>query len=142
MHISLVEKPSRKYILRVLDYYNWISFHSIVVQAIFDVENFFWNVCANQLGRVHDGVNSKVLNYTRRWGLNKFSRSMKMTPYLIGDSTYHTRICLQKNWKSCNPNDVNKKRYDNNMNFEKVIIKEFLGLWRIGGESWNFQFKC
>jgi hypothetical protein len=50
-----------------------------------------------------------------------------MTPYLIGDSPYHTHIYLQKNRKSCNPNDVNKKRYDNSMNFEKVIIKMFLG---------------
>ncbi len=41
MHISLVEKTSRKYVLIVLDYYTRIFFHNIVVQAIPDVENFF-----------------------------------------------------------------------------------------------------
>jgi hypothetical protein len=65
---------------------------------------------------------------------------MKMTPYLIGDSAYHTCVYFQKNWKSCNPYDLNKNKSDSSMNFENVIIKMFLGLWRIDEESWNFQF--
>lgn len=50
-------------------------------------------------------------------------QDMKMIPYLIGDFTYIIYIYLQKNWNSCNPYDVNKKTYDNSMNFGKVIIK-------------------
>jgi hypothetical protein len=34
---------------------------------------------------------------------------------------------FKKNWKSCNPNDVYKKKYDNNMNSRRVIIKNVFG---------------
>jgi hypothetical protein len=50
-------------------------------------------------------------------------QGVKFIPYLINDSTYPLRTYLQKKWKSHNSNDVKKKRYDNNMNFISVIIK-------------------
>jgi hypothetical protein len=52
---------------------------------------------------------------------------VKITPYLIGDSTYPLLIYLHKNWKSHNSNDVNKKRYNNNMTFARVIIENVFG---------------
>lgn len=48
---------------------------------------------------------------------------MRMTPYFTDDYIYPIRIYLQKNWKFHNPNDINKKRYDSNMNSGKVIIE-------------------
>ncbi len=48
---------------------------------------------------------------------------MRMQPYFIGDYIYPMRIYLQKNWKFHNPNDINKNRYDSNMNSRKVIIE-------------------
>jgi hypothetical protein len=57
---------------------------------------------------------------------------LKITPYLIGDFAYPLHTYLQKNWKSQNSNDVNKKRYDSTMNFAKVIIENAFGSLRNG----------
>jgi hypothetical protein len=68
-------------------------------------------------------------------------QGVKITPYLIGHSTYPLRTYLTKNWKSHNSNDVNKKRYDSSMNFARVIIKNVFGSWK---NNWwtlkNFNF--
>jgi len=50
-----------------------------------------------------------------------------MTPYFMNDSIYPIRIYLSKNWKSHNLNDVNKRRYDSNLNSRKVILDNVLG---------------
>ncbi len=57
-------------------------------------------------------------------------QGVKITPYLIGHSTYPLRTYLTKIWKSHNSNDVNKKRYDSSMNFTRVIIKNAFGSWK------------
>ncbi len=60
---------------------------------------------------------------------------MKLIPYLINDFTYPLHTYLQKKWKFHNSNDVKKRRYDNNMNFARVIIKNVFeslkNRWRI-----------
>jgi hypothetical protein len=45
-HIPLAERQNKRYIIAMLDYYNQKKFHSIIVQAIGDVEHIFCNVCA------------------------------------------------------------------------------------------------
>ncbi len=52
---------------------------------------------------------------------------MKCIPFLISDPTYPIRNYLQKNWKTHNPIDVDKIRYDSNMNSRKVVIKNVFG---------------
>jgi hypothetical protein len=54
---------------------------------------------------------------------------MKCTPFLIGDVDYPIHTYLQKNWKTHNLANVDKIKYDSNMNLGKVIIEnafEFL----------------
>lgn len=55
---------------------------------------------------------------------------VQMTPYFIGDFVYHIRITF-KNWKFHNLDDVAKRRYDNNMNFGRVIIENAFACLRI-----------
>jgi hypothetical protein len=54
-------------------------------------------------------------------------QGVKLTPYLIDDSTYPLSTYLQKKSKFHNSNDVNKKRYDNDMNFARLIIENVFG---------------
>jgi hypothetical protein len=61
-------------------------------------------------------------------------QGVKITPYLIGDSPYPLCTYLQKSWKSHNSNDVNKKRYDNSMNFARVIIENVF--WSLKNRWW------
>jgi hypothetical protein len=43
--------------------------------------------------------------------------------FFINDVTYLIHTYLQKNWKFHNPIDVDKIKYDSNMNLKKVVIK-------------------
>jgi hypothetical protein len=52
---------------------------------------------------------------------------MRCTPFLIGDAIYPNHTCLQKNWKTRNPADVDNIRYDSNMNSRKVVIENAFG---------------
>ncbi len=53
-HNLLTNILSKKVIL-VGEFFNRKKFHSIVLQAMCDVDKILWNFCANQLGGVHDG---------------------------------------------------------------------------------------
>jgi hypothetical protein len=107
-----------------------------------DVEKIFGNACASQPGGVHDGEQFKRCSlYTQlksREILQKLVvtiQSMRCTPFLISDATYPIRTYLQKNWKTHNPTNVDKIRYDYNMNSRKVVIENAFGSlknkWRI-----------
>jgi hypothetical protein len=63
---------------------------------------------------------------------------MKMTPYFMNDSIYPICIYLSKNWKSHNLNDVNKRRYDSNLNSRKVILDNVLG--SLKNKWWILKF--
>jgi hypothetical protein len=52
---------------------------------------------------------------------------MRCTPFLIGDVTYSIRTYLQKNWKICNPTNVDKIIYDFNINLGKVATENAFG---------------
>jgi hypothetical protein len=52
---------------------------------------------------------------------------MKCTPFLISDATYPICIYLQKQLKTCNATNVDKIRYDSNMNSRKVFIENAFG---------------
>jgi hypothetical protein len=59
---------------------------------------------------------------------------MGCTPFLIGDITYLIHTYLQKNWKICNPTNVEKIKYDSNMNLGKVVTENVGSLknrWKI-----------
>jgi hypothetical protein len=51
--------------------------------------------------------------------------STTCTPYLITYSVYRIRTYLQKNWRT--PEDLNKKKYDSNMNSRRVVIDYAFG---------------
>ena len=38
------------------DFFNRKKFHSVLLQAVYDSERFFWNVCARQFGGVRDAA--------------------------------------------------------------------------------------
>ncbi len=52
---------------------------------------------------------------------------MRCILFLIDDVAYSICTYLQKNWKTCNPLDVNKIRYDSNMNSKRVVIENEFG---------------
>jgi hypothetical protein len=60
---------------------------------------------------------------------------MRCISFLIGDVAYSICTYLQKNWKTCNPANVDKIRYDSNLNSRKVVIENAFGSlknrWRI-----------
>lgn len=44
-HIPLVEHPSKKITLEVIDFCNGKKVHIIVMQVLHDANKIFWNVC-------------------------------------------------------------------------------------------------
>ncbi len=54
---------------------------------------------------------------------------MKYIPFLIGDATYPICIYLEKNWKTHNLANVDKIKYDSNMNFGRVARKNALSFF-------------
>jgi hypothetical protein len=52
---------------------------------------------------------------------------MKYIPFLTSDASYPIHNYLQKNWKTCDPTDVDKIRYDFNMNLRRVVIENAFG---------------
>jgi hypothetical protein len=67
---------------------------------------------------------------------------MTFAPFLIGDATYPNRTYLQKNFKTHIHVNVDKIRYNSNMNLGKVVIENAFGSlknrWRI---LKHFNFK-
>jgi len=59
---------------------------------------------------------------------------MRCTTFLIGDVTYLIRTYLQKNWKTHNFANVDKTRYDSNMNLRKVVIENAFGSLKNSGD--------
>jgi len=79
------------------------------------VDKWFWNVCARQVGGVHDGSQFKVFNLYKQLKDWNFLQEhvlliigVKSTPYIIRYSTYLIWTYLQKNWKTRNLMDVKK----------------------------------
>ena len=50
---------------------------------------------------------------------------MRCTPNLIANSTYPICPYLMKNWIA--PNDVQKRKFDSAMNFDRVTIENVFG---------------
>jgi len=50
---------------------------------------------------------------------------VRCTLYLIGDVLYPICIYLVKNCKAAN--DLQKKKFDNSMNYRRVLIKKSIG---------------
>jgi hypothetical protein len=60
---------------------------------------------------------------------------MRCTTFLIGDATYPICTYLQKDWKTRNFANVDKIRYDSNMNSGKVVIENAFGYLK---NRWKF----
>jgi hypothetical protein len=45
-HIPLTRRPASNIASWVLDFFNMEKFHSIVLQAVCDMNTMFWNICA------------------------------------------------------------------------------------------------
>ena len=54
IHIPLSARPSRRYTPMPQDFYNRKYFHSIVLQAVCDINKMFWNICVGHPGGVHN----------------------------------------------------------------------------------------
>ena len=118
IHIPLSMRPSKKYTPMPLDFFNRKKFHSIVLQGVCDSNKMFWNVCAGQLGGVHDVgqfvVSSLAAQLSSRQILAepviRLSR-MDIRPYLIGDIAYPSRPYMLRNYNLRNPAMVDQNRY-------------------------------
>jgi len=109
-----------------------------------DVDKIFWNVCVGQLERVHDGGQFKRCSLYLPLRFQEILLKpiiiiwcIKCIPFLIGDATYPICNYLQKNWKTCNLIDVDKIKYDFNMNLKKVVMENAFGSLKNNGEIWN-----
>lgn len=95
-HFPFVEHPSKKITLTMNDFYNKKKFHNIVVQVMCNAKNIFWNVCADQPTRVHDGEQFKNSSFYKplRYHMMSLQEPMiiigglRCTPYLIGNLVY------------------------------------------------------
>jgi hypothetical protein len=92
IHIPLAKRPSIRYTLVTLYYYNWKKSHSIVLQVVCDTQKMFCNVCVGQLGGVHDGGQFKKSSLNHKLKTQQILQKsilimwcVQMTPYLIGD---------------------------------------------------------
>ncbi len=113
-----------------------------MLQAMYDVDKIFWNICVGQLGGVHDDGQSKRCSLYAQLRSREILQEpiiiiqgMRCIPFLIGDVAYSIYTYLQKNWKTCNPTNVDKIIYDSNMNSRKVVIENAFDYvknrWRI-----------
>ena len=100
------------------DFFNHKKFHSIVLQGVCDTNRMFWNVCASQLGGVHNVRQFVVSSVGVQLSTRQIPamsvirlRRMDIRPYLIGDTTYPSRLYLLRNFKSRNEAMVDHNRY-------------------------------
>ena len=77
--------------------------HSVLLQVVCNSERFFWNVCAEQLGGVHDVAQFAWSGlYTQLQRRDTLSESVweiggvEVRPYLLDDSAYLSRPYLLK----------------------------------------------
>ena len=85
---------------------------------MYDTNRMFWNVCAGQPGGVHDAgqfvVSSVAIQLSTRQILAVpviHLRGMDIRPYLIGDTTYPSKLYLLRNFKFGNKAMVDHNRY-------------------------------
>ncbi len=103
-HIPLANLIRKKITLATSDFFNRKKFHSIVLQAVCDVNKIFWNICASQPGGVHDGGQFKRCSLYAHLRSQEILQKlvvtiqgMKCTSFLISDATYPIHTYLQKN---------------------------------------------
>jgi hypothetical protein len=96
IHIPLIDLQNKKVTLAQSDFFNRIkNSQYCVLQGVCDVDKRFWNVCVGQPRGIHDDGQFKVFSLYRqirdRGILQKLVilvRSVRCTPYIIGDSFY------------------------------------------------------
>ncbi len=74
-----------------------------MLQVVCDVNKIFWNICASQPTRAHDGGQFKRCRLYAQLRFQKIlqkligiTQGMKSTPFLISDATYPIYTYLQK----------------------------------------------
>lgn len=141
-HIPLTRRPSSSITPWSSDFFNRKKFHSVVLQAVCDMNKIFWNVCVGQPGGVHDAAqfrwSSLYQELRSRTILSEpviEVRGVHIQPYLIGDSAYPSQPYLLKNFKPQNPALVDQIRFDSSVNSGRVAIEQAFGdlknRWRI-----------
>ena len=124
-HIPLSSRPQRGLTPMPCDFFNRKKFHSVLLQVVCDSERFFWNVCVEQPGGVHDAGQfawSKIYIQLRRCEILLEPvieiGGIEVRPYLLGDSAYRSRPYLLKNFKPSiiDPNFGEKRRFDECVN--------------------------
>ena len=117
-HIPLTLRPSKRYTPMPQDFFNHKRFHSIILQGVCDTNRMLWNVCASQLGSVHDAGQFAVSSVATQLSTRQILpvpvihlRGMDIRPYLIGDIAYPSRPYLLRNFKSGNAAMVDHNRY-------------------------------
>jgi hypothetical protein len=142
-HIPLLTRPDAHITPISADFFNCKKFHSVLLQAVCDIDKIFWNVCAGQPGGVHDvgqfRWSSLYQDLHQRRILQDPSiivRGVQIQPFLIGDSAYLSRPYLLKNFKPGNdPVLHDQVRFDSAINSGKVVIENAFGAlknrWRI-----------
>ena len=135
-HIPLSSRPQRDLTPIPSDFFNRKKFHSVLLQAVCNLERFFWNVYAGQPGRVHDAGQfawSKIYTQLRRREILREPvmeiGGIEVRPYLLGDSVYPSRLYLLKNFKP-SITDLNfgeKRRFDECVNAGRIVIENAFG---------------
>jgi hypothetical protein len=128
-HIPLTTRPTKCYNPMPEDFFNQKKFHSIVLQGVCDANMRFWNVCAGQLGGVHDAAQFVISSVAAQLSTRQILArpvvhlsGMDVKPYLIGDSAYSSRPYLLKKYKLGNPAMVDQNKYISFFHFCLIII--------------------
>ncbi len=92
IHVLLAKRPSIRYILVTLYYYNWKKSYNTVLQVVCNTQNMFCNVCVGQLGGDDDGGQFKKSNLNHELKTKQILQKsvlimqcVQMIPYFIGD---------------------------------------------------------
>ena len=116
-HIPLSTRPNRRYTPMPSHFFNRKKFHSIVLQGVCDTKKMFWNVCAGQLGGVHNAGQFDVSFVATQLSTKQILPrpiihlgGTEIRPYLIGDTAYPSRPYLLRNFKLGNPAMVDHNR--------------------------------
>ncbi|KAJ8910922.1 hypothetical protein NQ315_014256 [Exocentrus adspersus] len=114
---------------KVTNYYNRISYHSIVVEGVVDSKYRFIDIHAGEPGAMHD---ARVF---RRSSLYRLATSSKQKLFynkfhLLGDSAYPSLEWLVTPFKNNGHLNEAQKKFNYDHSATRIVVENTFGLWK------------